>query len=654
MAYFGPPILPPIIIIQNNGPTVEGISRDIGQDIGGTTITIWGRGFDNSATVTFNGNNASILTLTPNTLIVKTPSGTASQTPVDVKISQTGGSTTLVGSFEYLPSPTTIYAQETFESSSYGALTPRSGSSSTISIVPVPFPRGGSTKCVQCQVTSPAHDECSVFVDLANNPMATQPNGIFLRWFMYIPSPTLQLVTGQIKLALMRTVSAQASGVIIPGIGSQFGSPSGTMHLFVGSDDGNEYVPSGSGGGSFNYQEYNDGNWIETMYHLTRNTGSHQMQFRTWVNGKICSNAFISDIGGDSTADTYEPRIGNVFNQGNSNGNLNVYVDEVLVANGYVDPIELNGSGSATSITSISRDTVSTNGNVSITINGIGFGGNPSVTFGGKSATNIVLINPTTIVCNVPPGAANTTVDLIVANSATLPQCLTYLPAPTTIWATASFDDGTVGTGWAVTNNWVSGVGGSHAWVSSPALNNTGQSLQLTTTSGDTELHYTFTDNSSSFQLSPGVFTRFYLYVPDATTAAVQGAGNQAKFELTRAAVNSQPSWLMLGQGGAFSGRKLTVVQDNGTNTVYTSPVHPDTMTGWTEIQIGQFRSGGSGSIKCWIDGQLAYTSASSTYGDDTNTTQYSVRLGLAFMQAATPISVYIDNCTLANGYIDP
>ena len=83
-------------------------------------------------------------------------------------------------------------------------------------------------------------------------------------------------------------------------------------------------------------------------------------------------------------------------------------------------------------VTSVVPNTGSSAGGTSVTINGTNFFNPSTVTFGGVAATNVVVVNSTTITAP-PPAQAPGTVDVVVTDagvclgiSGTLPNGFTY------------------------------------------------------------------------------------------------------------------------------------------------------------------------------------------------------------------------------------
>src|SRR5262249_46541622 len=111
------------------------------------------------------------------------------------------------------------------------------------------------------------------------------------------------------------------------------------------------------------------------------------------------------------------------------------------------------GGGGPVSISAISRDGGSSAGGVVVQITGSGFGASDVVKFGSATATNVQLVNATPLQVTVPPAAATPSRDgLAVTVSvnhggtvATLSNAFTYYPGATTTFASADFEDGTIG-----------------------------------------------------------------------------------------------------------------------------------------------------------------------------------------------------------------
>jgi len=143
-----------------------------------------------------------------------------------------------------------------------------------------------------------------------------------------------------------------------------------------------------------------------------------------------------------------------------------------------------------------------TTGNTAVTIGGTGFFGTPTVKFGGTAATDVQVVNGTTITAKTPTGTAGTvTVSVKTTNgTATLVDGFTYVlpPAVTSLSATSGpITGGTAvtvtGTGFAGTSTVdfgtvpatvVSHTSGTELKVTAPAATAVGQVDVLVTTGG--------------------------------------------------------------------------------------------------------------------------------------------------------------------------
>jgi IPT/TIG domain-containing protein len=81
-------------------PAVTSLSPDNGPTPGGQTVTLTGTGLAGTSSVTFGGAEATIVSVTPDSVTVTTPAGSAGA--VDVVVATPTGTTTLVGAYTYV------------------------------------------------------------------------------------------------------------------------------------------------------------------------------------------------------------------------------------------------------------------------------------------------------------------------------------------------------------------------------------------------------------------------------------------------------------------------------------------------------------------------------------------------------------------------
>jgi hypothetical protein len=84
-------------------PTVTTVVPDSGPEAGGTAVTITGTALATTGSVTFGGVAAPFSVLTNTSLSAVTPAGTAGA--VDVVVTTTGGTATVLGGFTYVAGP---------------------------------------------------------------------------------------------------------------------------------------------------------------------------------------------------------------------------------------------------------------------------------------------------------------------------------------------------------------------------------------------------------------------------------------------------------------------------------------------------------------------------------------------------------------------
>ena len=119
-------------------------------------------------------------------------------------------------------------------------------------------------------------------------------------------------------------------------------------------------------------------------------------------------------------------------------------------------------SGPVPTVSSVSPNSGSTAGGTAVTITGTNFVAGATVTFGGTAATNVAVVNSTTITATTPAGSAGA-VTVTVTNpsgqAGSLANGFTYVASPTV--SSVSPNNGPVAGGTAVTitgTNFVAGA----------------------------------------------------------------------------------------------------------------------------------------------------------------------------------------------------
>ena len=268
-------------------PVLESIGADIGIAAGGTKQTLRGYNFSSGTiSVTFNGVAAtSIVIVNDSKLTCLTPAGSASETQVDVVVSNSAGSSTLAASYEYGAVTGTTQATQDFSGSTYPPLTNDTSGGGTNSIIAMPYSRGTTTKCVQS--SSNGTTSACVDIAIANNTPLNAAHGQFVQYDMAIESATIALIltAGQIKNSLVRPTLGGSSpsnlmlvaGVQATGAGSQ---------LLFAIDNGILGVL-----GSINGCLLGDNNVQGIAMQLTRTAGVSG-RARVWRKGPIAGSGY--------------------------------------------------------------------------------------------------------------------------------------------------------------------------------------------------------------------------------------------------------------------------------------------------------------------------------------------------------------------------
>jgi phospholipase C len=152
--------------------------------------------------------------------------------------------------------------------------------------------------------------------------------------------------------------------------------------------------------------------------------------------------------------------------------------------------------GQTPTVASISPTSGAAAGGTSVTITGTNFASGASVTFGTAAATNVTVVNSTTITATTPasaPGAANVTVTNSNEQSGTLWAVQQPLTNP-------GFEGNPAGTGWTVSGS------GTATVLSGSGAHSGSDYAQLTVSSPNTQVSYiaTLSGTSAYLPVNPG------------------------------------------------------------------------------------------------------------------------------------------------------
>lgn len=285
-------------------------------------MVLTGTGFNGTECVKFGGVAASnVKLLTPTTLQVTVPPH-ATGPAVDVTVTQNLVTSILPASFTYWPAPTNVLASSGFEG---GNLQPFTTISKQLAIV-----------------TTKAHTGThSVYTAALYNATNNQLNwqhsqddivggpGRYHRWYMLIPAATLANTakTGQIKLFLSRT--GVSYGFVTLGEGLEFNSNDNQLASRV--DYQSLIMHTGP--------SITPDVWHEIQVYEYRDPGAHVGTARVWWDGKLVGQRTIEFLGDDDPKVIRAAEFGAVYTQHAIGYPVEVYVDDVVIANGYIDPV---------------------------------------------------------------------------------------------------------------------------------------------------------------------------------------------------------------------------------------------------------------------------------------------------------------------------
>jgi hypothetical protein len=317
--------------------------------------------------------------------------------------------------------------------------------------------------------------------------------------------------------------------------------------------------------------------------------------------------------------------------------------------------------GTVATFTDISRDASNTNGGDTVLLTVSDIVDVPEVRFDGILASDITVVNATTISCIVPANPTAGVCD-VVCGGVTLdnPRAsiiggdFEYLPVASTTFVSADFNSGSIPAGWSsstdggtLTVTTADKYSGTHSLLASVPAGTGGQDAYIR--------------NSTNIDIGAeanGVYVRRYAKMTAATAANL---GDQIKSYLFRRAAGAgQPGWVMQGIGPDFpdgDAGAVTFVSfvDNGIGNIGGTPnqgrsgIETGTWVEWVDWQY--WNAGTSeGRIKQWVNGKLLFDYSDANLGSAN--TDYRVRFGIPYSQnAAGTCEVYVDDIFVGNGF---
>ena len=404
-------------------PTVSRVSPNSGSTGGGTAVSITGANFASGSTVTFAGTTATnVVVVNSTTVTATTPPGSAGAVTVTVTNSQ-AQSGSLANGFTYAAITTITYVQS-------NSATPQSPQSSV------------GVKFTAAQV---AGDLNVVAVGWNNSTtkISSVTDSIGNAYTLAV-GPTVQNGFGTQSIYYAKNILAAAAGanVITVTFSSTAPSPDIRILEYSGADPNSpvDVVAASSGSGS------TSGSGAVTTTNTTDLLfGANYVQTLTAGPGSGFIQRLLTSPDGDIAEDQMTTATGSY----GASAPLSYSGTWIMQMVALRTPS--GTSGTAPTVTGVSPNSGSTMGGTPVTITGTNFASGATVAFAGTAATNVAVINSTTITAYTPAGvsgAATVTVTIIAQNGS-LAGGFTYIGVPAI--SGISPNTGSVGGGTAVT-----------------------------------------------------------------------------------------------------------------------------------------------------------------------------------------------------------
>ncbi|MHC4942090.1 MAG: IPT/TIG domain-containing protein [Planctomycetota bacterium] len=434
----------------NNPPTVSSVTPADGSVAGGTAVTIAGAGFTTTpdTTVSFGGTAAtSVVVVNASTITCNTPAHVAGA--VDVTVTNSNGSDTLPNAFTYHNPPSLALVSPDNGSPAGGTAVTLTGNDFTgIGVTTVTFGGVSATSIVVVNTTTitcttPAHSPGVVDVVVTNDfGTDTLNNG-----YTYNNPPTVSSVTptdGPVAGGTAVTISG-AGFTTSPDTTVTFGGTAATGVMVLNSTTITCTTPAHAAGAVG--VTVTNSNGSDTLPNAFTYHNPPSLASVSPDNGPPSGGTAVTLTGSDFTG------VGSTtvtFDGVSATGVVVVNTTTITCTTpahspGSVDVVVTNDFGSDTlpggytynnapSIASVTPGDGGIAGGTAVTITGTGFTTTPdtTVTFGGTSATSVIVVDATTITCTTPAHAAGA-VDVTVTNSNgsdTLPNGFTYHNPP--------------------------------------------------------------------------------------------------------------------------------------------------------------------------------------------------------------------------------
>ncbi len=395
-------------------PTVSSVAPNSGPAAGGTAVTITGANFATGATVTFGSTAATnVLVVNGSTITATTPLGRAGA--VTVTVTSNGLSGSLASAFTYAAAPTVTSVSPASGSTAGGTAVTITGANfapgATVTFGGTPATNVVVVSGMQITAAAPAGNAGAVTVTVTN---VGSQSGSLANGYTYVLVPTVSSVTPHTGPAVGGTAVTITGTNFAAGAVVTFGGTSATNVVVVNSTTITATTPGGSAGAvtvtvTVNGQSATLTNGFTyvvaaTVSSVSPNSGTTLggtavtitgMNFAagaTVTFGSTAATNIVVVSGTHITATTPAGSAGavtvTVTNVGPQSGSL---------ANGYTYVL-------VPTVSSVAPNSGPVAGGTAVTITGTDFAAGATVKFGATAATNVAVVNSTTITATTPAG----------------------------------------------------------------------------------------------------------------------------------------------------------------------------------------------------------------------------------------------------------
>ena len=478
-------------------PTVTSVSPNSGVPAGGTAVTITGTNFAAGATVKFGATAATNVVVVSGTQITATtPAGSAGAVTVTVTNSN-GLSGSLASAFTYVLPPTVTGVSPNSGSTAGGTAVTITGTNFAAGAT-VKFGATAATNVVvvsgtQITATTPVGSAGAVTVTVTVSGQA----GSLATGFTYVVAPTVSSVSPNSGPAAGGTAVTITGTNFAAGATVTFGATAATNVVVVNSTTITATTPAGSAGA------------VTVTVTVNGQSGSLTNGFTYVVPPTVTS---VSPNGGSTAGGTGVTITGTNFVTGATVTFGSTAATNVVVVSGtQITATTPAGSAGAVTVTvtvsgqagslatgftyvvaptvsSVSPNSGPAAGGTAVTITGTNFAAGVTVKFGTTAATNVLVVNSTTITATTPAGSTGAATVTVTVNgqSGTLTNGFTYLAPPTV--TSVSPNSGSAAGGTAVTITGTNFVTGATVTFGSTAATNvvvvSGTQITATTPAG--------------------------------------------------------------------------------------------------------------------------------------------------------------------------